>query len=85
MHGNPGSHCLCASLQAQYHHPHLHMHIEHFACDRCQLAKPSGPGHSLLLNCDISGTPWEEVAVDLVGPWPVSLHMVLWNSLLSCY
>ncbi len=49
------------------------MHIEHFACDVCPWTKPSGPGHGLLPNCDIAGAPWEEVAVDLIVPWPVSI------------
>ncbi len=48
------------------------MHIDHFACDECQQAKSSGPGHGLLPNQDIAGAPWEEVAVDLIGPWPVA-------------
>ncbi len=48
------------------------MHIECFACDICQCAKPSGPGHGLLPDCNIADAPWEEVAVDLIGPWPAS-------------
>ncbi len=48
------------------------MHIERFACDECQRAKPSGPGHGLLPDRDIAGAPWEEVAVDLIGPWTTS-------------
>ncbi len=48
------------------------MHIEHFACDKCQQANSSGPGHGLLPNQDIAGAPREEVAVDLLGPWPAS-------------
>ncbi len=46
--GHPGSCRMCATLQARYHHPHLQMHIERFACDICQRVKPSGPGHGLL-------------------------------------
>ncbi len=73
MLGHPGSHCMRATLQAQYHHPHLRMHIEHFACNVCLRAKPSGPGHGLLPNCVIAGALWEEIAVDLIGPSPVSM------------
>ncbi len=73
MLGHPSSHCMHATLQAQYHHPHLQMHIERFACDECQQAKPSGPGHGLLPNQDIAGFPWDEVAVNLIGSWPVSM------------
>ena len=72
MLGHPGSRRMRATLQARYHHPHLRMHIERFACDICQRVKPSGPGHGLLPDRDIAGAPWEEVAVDLIGPWPAS-------------
>ncbi len=65
MLGNPGSCHMDATLQAQYHW----MHIEHFACDIRQQAKPSGPGHGILPDWDIAGAPWEEVAVDVIGPW----------------
>ncbi len=40
MLGHPGSHRMHATLQAQYHHPHLWIHIERFACEECQQAKP---------------------------------------------
>ncbi len=46
--------------------------MEHFACDKCQQAKPSGLCHGLLPDGDIAGGPWEEVAVELIGPWPAS-------------
>ncbi len=52
--GNPGSCHMHATLQAQYHHPHLQMHIERFTCDKCQQAEPSGPGHGLLPDWDIA-------------------------------
>ncbi len=66
---HPSSCRMCATLQAQYHHTHLQMHIEQYACEECQQAKPSGPGHHLLTNCD----PWEEFAVDLIDPWQASM------------
>ena len=53
--------------------PNLHMHIECFDCDKCQHAKPSGPGHGLLPDQDIAGAPWEEVAFNLIDPWPASI------------
>ncbi len=33
---HPGSCCMLATLQAQYHYPHLQLHIERFFCDECQ-------------------------------------------------
>ncbi len=40
-------------------HPNLQAHIE--------LA--SSPSHDFLPDCDITGVPWEEVAVGLIGTW----------------
>ncbi len=68
MLGHPGSCCLCATLQAWYHHLQLHMHIEPFACDECQHAKSSGPNHGLLPDQDFVVSPWKEVAVNLIDP-----------------
>ncbi len=83
--GHSGSHRMHETLQAQYHHPHLQMHIECFTCNKCQCAKPSGPGHGLLPNCDMAGAPWEEVAVDLIEPWPGStLHSTVESFALMC-
>ncbi len=82
---HPGSHCMCAILQAQYHHLRLCMHNECFTCDKYQCTKPSGPGHSLLPDQDITGVPWEEVAVDLIGPWPASTsHGMVEFFVLTC-
>ncbi len=72
MLGHPGSCHMCAMLQAQYHHQHQRMHIERFACDKCQQANPSGPSNGFLPDRDIAGAPWEEVAVNLICPWPAS-------------
>ncbi len=82
---HPRSFCMRSTLQAQYHHPYLCIYIECFAFDKCQSAKPSGPGHGLLSNQDIAGDPWEEVAVDLIGPWPTSTpHGILEFLTLTC-
>ncbi len=83
--GHTGSCHMHTTLQAWYHHPHLSIHVEHFACDKCQHAKPSGHSHSLLSDQDIAGAPWEEVADDLIGPWPVStLHAIMESFALTC-
>ncbi len=65
MLGHPGFWCMCAMLQAKYHHPHLCMHIEQFACDKPFWPQPWS-------DWDIAGALWEEVAVDLISPWPAS-------------
>ncbi len=85
MLGHPGSQCMHATLQSWYHHLHLHMTIEQFACDKCQCAKPSGPGHGLLPDQDIVCASWEEVELDLIGPWPASTpHEIVELFALTC-
>ncbi len=85
MLGHPGSCRMHAMLQARYHHPHLCMHIKCFVFDECQCTKPSDPSHRLLPYWDIAGAPWEEVAVDLNVPWPVSTpHGIVEFSALTC-
>ncbi len=75
---HPGSHRMHAILQAWYHHPHLQIHIEHFICDECQQAKPSGPDHRILLV--FLG---RKLQLILLTHGQCQHHMVLWNSLPS--
>ncbi len=70
--GHPDTHHKHALLETRYHHPHLHNHIEHFLCNECQQAKPTGSGHGLLPDLKVSGIFCEQVTVDLIGPWPAS-------------
>jgi hypothetical protein len=56
------------------YHPHLH-HVtvqitQH--CDACQCQKLPGPQYSHLPPHEAALLPWEEVALDLVGPWTVT-------------
>lgn len=84
--------CQCGSchmrtfLQTSYRHPNLCIHIEWFACDKCQQAKITSLRNRLLLDHDIAGAPLEEVADDLVGPWSVTtlhgniqFYVLTWN------
>jgi hypothetical protein len=53
------------------------MHIDHMVrpCNPCQCFKLPGRGQVLHLaprQADI--TPWQEVAVNLIGPWTIKLH-----------
>ena len=43
------------------------------SCDVCQRTKLSGPGYGQLPPRDALITPWFEVAVDLIGPWNVTI------------
>jgi transposase InsO family protein len=44
-----------------------------YSCDSCQRNKNPGPGQGHLPPREDVGLPWEEVAVDLVGPWKIEV------------
>jgi transposase InsO family protein len=43
------------------------------SCDSCQRNKNPGPGQGHLPPRQDVGLPWEEVAVDLIGPWKIAV------------
>jgi hypothetical protein len=43
------------------------------SCDICQTTKLSGLGYGQLPPCDALVALWFEVAVDLIGPWNVTI------------
>ena len=45
------------------------------SCDGCQCYKFSGPGYGHVPPQNDTVQPWEEVAVDLVGPWTINLPL----------
>ena len=55
----------------RYYHPKLRQKIENFHCDACQRYKTSGRGYGHLPPRDVRAAPWEQVDVDLIGPWTV--------------
>eukprot|EP00956_Cyclotella_meneghiniana_P021043 scaffold37820_cov36-Cyclotella_meneghiniana.AAC.3 len=40
-------------------------------CEHCQRYKLAGKGYGLLPERQVRIAPWEEVAIDLIGPWKV--------------
>ncbi len=61
-------------LQEWYYHPKLQYTIDRFKCSHCQKHKLSGHGYGLLTEHKVRITPWEEVAIDLIGPWTVKIN-----------
>ena len=55
----------------RYYHPNLRNKIESIKCDACQRYKVSGRGFGHLPPGDVIAAPWEQVDVDLIGPWTV--------------
>lgn len=71
--GHCGSKRLRLTLNQRYYHPEMRKFIDRYACDACQRYKLSGPGYGLLPERNIRETPWDDVAVDMIGPWNVPI------------
>ena len=49
-------------------------------CSTCQHYKLTGPGYGQLHPREASLAPWDEVAVDLIGPWKIIItHRLVFN------
>jgi hypothetical protein len=66
---------MLATIGTHLFFPHMKRHIEAFfqTCDVCQRHKQPGQPYGHLPPRNDMALPWEEVAVDLVGPWKISL------------
>ena len=56
----------------RYYHPNLRKLINDFKCDACQRYKVDGRGFGHLAPRDVRAAPWEQVDVDLIGPWTIT-------------
>jgi hypothetical protein len=54
--------------------PRLCYYIEKLRCKDCQKHKLEGRGYGLLPKQEVRITPWEEVAINLIGPWKVKVN-----------
>ena len=72
--GHPGEKRLQDTMNQRYHHPKLCYHIEKLKCKDCQKYKLAGHGYGLLPKQEVWIAPWEEVAIDLIGPWKVKIN-----------
>ena len=72
--GHVGSTQLYETIRRNFHFPSLKAHCERFKCDDCQRNKQWGPGYGELPPCNAPLMPWDEVAIDLIGPWSIELH-----------
>ncbi len=72
--GHSGEKRLQDTLNLCYHHPKLCYHIETLKCKDCQKYELAGRGYGLLPKREVRIAPWEEVAIDLIGPWKVKVN-----------
>ena len=72
--GHPGSKRLWLTLKSKYYHPQLRSTVEKHVCPVCQKHKLDGKGYGLLPHREVRSVPFEEVAVDLIGPWKIQVR-----------
>jgi len=52
----------------------MRKHIDRFNCDYCKKNKLEGRGFGLLPEREVRSIPFEECAVDLIGPWTIQVR-----------
>jgi hypothetical protein len=62
-------------MSQQLYHPDLRNKIEDVItkCDSCQKQKLVGKGYGHMAPQEAAAHPWQDVAVDLVGPWTLTI------------
>ena len=74
--GHPGTKCLQDFLNSCYYNDKIRAAIDNHKCEHCLRHKLSGPGYGLLSERDVQVAPFEEIAVNYIGPWQVSKSTV---------
>ena len=72
--GHPGSKRLHMQISSRYYHRDLRRLIDSYKCDHCQRHKLDGKGYGHLPEREIRSMPFEECAVDLIGPWTIQVR-----------
>jgi hypothetical protein len=72
--GHPGSKRLNDLISKRYYNRDLRRYIDNFNCEFCQRNKLEGKGYGLLPEREVRSIPFEECAVDLIGPWTVQVR-----------
>jgi len=71
--GHPGSKRLYEHIRQRYNNRDMHKRVDRFNCDHCQRNKLEGRGYELLPEREVQSIPFEECAVDLIGPWIIQV------------
>jgi hypothetical protein len=64
------------TMSTHFYHHDLRMRIESMvkSCDACQCHKLPGRSYGQLPPQEVQLVPWQEVAVDLIGPWSIKVN-----------
>ena len=74
--GHAGEVRVYDSIRVRFQHPKLKAMVEQVRkdCQVCRQHKLQGPGYGELSAREVTMVPWEEVHVDLIGPWTVPIN-----------
>jgi hypothetical protein len=73
--GHCGQQRLYDTIASRFYIPKLQEKIQSFKCaDNCMQYKQPGRSYGKLPARTARLVPWDEVAVDLVGPWEIEIH-----------
>ena len=66
---------LHLTISTHFYHPQLRSTVDCIVheCMICQQYKLAGPGYGKLPPHEANLAPWDEVAVDLIGPWKINI------------
>jgi len=69
--GHPGIDRMYRTVSKHFYSPKYKDYVTQFLsnCHDCQKHKLHGPGTGELPPTNLTANPWDEVAVDLAGPW----------------
>ena len=84
--GHCGVDRLYNTIRNRFHCDRLYTHCRNFRCDiNCTQYKSLGQGYGKHPSRNVLATPWDEVAVDLVGPWSIQLEGIEYEfNALTC-
>jgi len=83
--GHAGQTRLYDSMRVLFYHPQLKRSIDQFRCPQCQKMKAQGRSHGHLPEREAILIPFEEVHIDLIGPWRVEANEVQYEIMaLTC-
>ncbi len=71
--GHPGRKRLYMQVSSWCYHRDIWLLVEKLHCEHCQRSKLSGTGYGFLLERKLQSVPFEECAVDLIGPWIIQV------------
>jgi hypothetical protein len=72
--GHPCGKRLQETLNQCHHHPNLRYHIDKLKCKHYQKYELACHGYGLLSKQELLIVPWEEVAINLSGPWKIKVN-----------